>query len=47
MIRFDLDAPLDGETTADESEVDLRHLAVGMVAETDGEISASASASGE
>lgn len=49
MIRFDLDLEsLDAQQAeADDLPVDLRQPAAGIVDATDGEMSASASASGE
>jgi hypothetical protein len=44
MIRFDMDPAVEGQSVVDE--IDVRQPASGMVAATDGEISASASASG-
>jgi hypothetical protein len=44
MIRFDIDPAVESQTVPDE--IDVRQPASGMVAATDGEMSASASASG-
>jgi hypothetical protein len=49
MIRFDLDLEVkdDARSSADDASVDLRQPVLGIVEATEGEMSASASASGE